>query len=303
MVNLNEINLNRLVTFRAVIDAGSFTAAATRLGLAKTMVSKHMQLLEAELGVNLLVRSTRRLNLTEAGRVFYAACVEILNRTDEAILIARNGLEAPTGTLRVAAAIDYGAMVVAPVLVDLQIRYPTLKIELICADHNVDLIESGIDVAVRLGRLVDSGLIAKRVGSFVKWLVASPEFVATHGQPDTPEMIIELPYIVLNVLHQPQTVTLVKPGEDKQVIRMPITAFTSNTVNACKAAALAGCGIALMTDFSVAEDIKAGRLLRLLPEWTTPTEEIHAIFQATPHRQQKVRVFVDALKKSVGVVQ
>lgn len=300
MVNLNEVNLNRLVTFNAVIEAGSFTAAAARLGLAKTMVSKHMQLLEAEIGVNLLVRSTRKLSLTEAGLAFHEACVEILNRTDQAIVQARTGVEAPSGTLRVAAPIDYGAMVVAPVLVELQARFPALKIELVCADHYVDLIKEGIDVAVRLGKLVDSGLIATRVGSYVKWVVASPAFIAAYGRPETPEMLADFPYVVLNVLPQPHTVTLLGPDDKKQVIRMAITVFTSNTVNACRAAVLAGCGISVSTDFSVEDDVKAGRLQRLLPEWTTPTADIHAIFQATPHRQQKVNVFVDALKTALS---
>jgi len=300
MVNLNDVNLNRLVTFNAVIEAGSFTAAAAKLGLAKTMVSKHMQLLEAEIGVNLLVRTTRRLILTEAGRAFHEACVEILNRTDEAILQARTGLESPSGTLRVATPIDYGALVVVPVLVELQMRYPALKIELVCADHQVDLIAEGVDVAVRLGRLVDSGLIATRVGSFVKWVVASPEFVAAFGQPDTPDMLPGFPYVMLSVLPQPQTITLLGPQNKKQIIQMTTTAFSSNTVNACRAAVLAGSGVALMTDFSVAEDVQAGRLLRLLPEWTAPTADIHALFQATPHRQQKVRVFVEALKTALS---
>ena len=122
MVDLNTVNLNRLITFVAVVEAGSLTAAAERLGLAKSMVSKHMQLLEAEIGVGLLVRSTRKLSLTEAGRVFYESSRQLLRSAEQAIEQARTGLDSPQGTLRVASPIDYGAMVVAPVLARLRAR-------------------------------------------------------------------------------------------------------------------------------------------------------------------------------------
>jgi DNA-binding transcriptional LysR family regulator len=302
MVNLNAVNLNRLVIFKAVVDAGSLTAAAERLGLAKTAVSKHMQLLEAEIGVNLLVRSTRKHNLTEAGQAFYEASSEILKNAEEAILLARTGLDMPRGTLRVAAPIDYGAMVIAPILVELRERHPSLKVELICHDHFVDLIAEGIDVAVRLGKLADSSIGAARVGSFVKWLVASPQFVAAHGIPDTLETLAELPYIALTVLPQPFSFMLEGPNGKKSEVQMAAPGFSTNTAYACHAAALAGGGVALLTDFSVNEDIEAGRLVRLLPEWAAPTADIHALFPPTRHRQAKVQVFIDALKTTASNV-
>ena len=300
MVDLNAINLNRLLTFNAVVEAGSLTAAAERLGLAKAMVSRHMQLLEAEIGVTLLVRSTRRLSLTEAGRTFYAASSAIQRAAEDAIELARTGLDTPRGTLRVAAPIDYGGLVVAPLLAELRLRYPALKVELLCGDHLVDLIAEGIDVAVRLGKLADSSLLSVAVGSFIRWPVASPRFVAAHGMPSTPEALEDMPFSALTLLPQPLAFTLEGPGNKKRQVRMRQPVFSSNTAYACRAAALAGDGVALLTDFSAGEDIAEGRLIQLLPGWSAPRAQIHALFPAGSHRQQKVRVFIDALKIVAG---
>jgi len=300
MADLSSINLNRLVIFAAVVEAGSLTAAADRLGLAKTMVSKHMQLLEAELGVALLVRSTRRLGLTEAGRAFHASCRALLKSAEEAVELARTGRDTPHGKLRVAAPIDYGALVVAPVLAALRQQWPALQIELICGDDLIDLIAENIDVAVRLGKLADSGHMAVRVGGFARWPVASPAFIAAHGMPKDPAALAALPYVALSVLPQPRQYTLSNGKGKTHSIRMGNPAFSTNTATGCHAAALAGAGWMVATDFSVADDMRAGRLRRLLPGWSLPRSDIHALFPASPHRQQKVRVFIDAIKAVAG---
>src|SRR5258707_8031832 len=146
MTSLSAVNLNRLVVFAAVVEAGSLTAAADRLGIAKTMVSTHMQRLEAEVGASLLVRTTRRLGVTEAGRAFYDASSKILRAAEEA-LAAIGGETAPVrGMLRVSSPIDYGSLAVAPALVELRRTHPQLDVELLCSDQYVDLIAEGIDV-------------------------------------------------------------------------------------------------------------------------------------------------------------
>ncbi|MYM66591.1 LysR family transcriptional regulator [Pseudoduganella sp. FT55W] len=300
MIDLNTINLNRLTTFVAVVEAGSLTAAAERLGLAKSMVSKHMQLLEQEIGVGLLVRSTRKLSLTEAGRTFYEASRQLLQAAEQAIEQARSGRDMPQGTLRVAAPIDYGLIVVAPVLSQLRARYPALKIDLTCGDHIIDLIAEGIDVTVRLGKLADSGLMAARVDTLSRWLVASPDFLARHGTPATPEDLPQLPYISLSVLPQPAQFTLSDSSGNSTDVRMQNTVFSTNTAYATRAAALAGDGVLRATTFSVKEDVAAGRLVRVLPDWTQPESDIHAVYPASSHLPQKVRVFIDALKAATG---
>lgn len=292
---LGTLNLNRLAVFVAVVEAGSLTAAATRLGLAKTMVSTHMQRLEGELGARLLVRTTRRISLTEPGEEFYAATCKILRDINDAVLAIGDGAIEPRGTLRVTAPIDYGATVITPALIALRRQYPALKIELLSADRRFDLIAEGIDVAIRLGRLADSGHQAFKIGSYTKWLVASPQFLERNGCPQAPEDLGGLPFISLSALPQPLLFKFEGPAAEKRTARFKAV-FSANTAPACKAATLAGGGIAILTDFSIIDDVSAGRLVRLLPEWSLPIFDIHAVLPVARHYLPKVRVFIDALK-------
>lgn len=300
MTDLSSINLNRLATFVAVVEAGSLTAAAERLGLAKSMVSKHMQLLEQEIGVGLLLRSTRKLSLTEAGRAFYASCRQLLAAAEAAVEQARSGSDSPQGTLRLACPIDYGLMVVSPVLAQLRARHPALKIDLTCGEQVIDLIAERIDVTVRLGKLADSGHMATRVDKLTHLLVASPECIARHGMPETPEDLALLPHVALSVLAQPTQFRLTNRAGKQVDVRMHNTVFSSNTAYANRAAALSGDGVLRATLFSVKEDLEAGRLVRVLPAWSLPESDIHAVYPATARVPQKVRVFIDALKAYTG---
>jgi DNA-binding transcriptional LysR family regulator len=299
MADVRDVNLNRLLIFVAVVDAGSLTAAAARLGLAKTMVSTHLQRLEAEVGASLLVRTTRRLGVTEAGRAFYEASVKILRATEEA-LAAVSGESAPVrGTLRVSSPIDYGALAVAPALVELRRLHPQLEVDLMCSDHYVDLIADGIDVAIRLGRLADSNYRAVKLGTFVKWIVASPAFVETWGVPRTPAELSAMPFNAMTVLPHPLTLDLRRDNGDKESVRCE-SAFLVNTADACRAATLAGGGFGLLTDFSIGGDIASGRLVRLLPEWATEPASIQAVFPPTSHPPAKVRALIDTFKKQLA---
>lgn len=295
MSNLGAINLNRLFVFVAVVEKGSLTAAAQKLGIAKTMVSTHMQRLEAELGVSLLIRTTRQITLTEAGQAFYAASCRALHDIDDAVAQAGDGTTLPQGTLRVTAPVDYGADVITPLLISLQQRYPALRIELLCADRRVDLIAEGIDVAVRLGRMDDSTHRAVRLGGYTKWLVASPRFLERHGVPQTLADLGAFSFISLSVLAQPLLFHFEGPKKQKQSVRFN-EAFSTNTAHACRAATLAGGGLAMLTDFSISADVAAGRLVRVFPKWASPGSDIHAVFPTTRYVPSKVRVFIDEIK-------
>ncbi|AIY39472.1 Transcriptional regulator [Collimonas arenae] len=298
MADISSINLNRLVVFVMVVEAGSLTAAAGRLGLTKTMVSTHMQRLEAEIGASLLVRTTRRLSLTDAGEIFYEASRRIVGDAQAAISAAGQETAEPRGTLRVTAPIDYGATVVAPVAVALQRRYPMLKIELLTGDRLFDLVADGIDVAIRVGRLADSSYQAVRVGSFDHWLVASPQLLSQIGEPKTPDDLADLPFIALSVLSQPLTWTFKTEGGAERTVRFK-SAFSANTAYAARTSAVAGGGLTVLTDFSVEDDLAAGRLVRILPEWHLHSGGIHALYPATRHRPKKTRVFVDELRSYI----
>ncbi|HTH62099.1 MAG TPA: LysR family transcriptional regulator [Paraburkholderia sp.] len=299
MTDLRDVNLNRLVIFVQVVKAGSLTAAAARLGLAKTMVSTHMQRLESEVGVNLLTRTTRRLSLTEAGRRFYEAACDILHAAETAIdEISRDNI-ALRGTLRVSAPVDYGSLVVAPALVTLRNAHPQLRVELLCNDRYVDLIEENIDVAIRLGKLADSTYRSVKIGSYVRWPVATPAFVDAHGTPGKPEDLTRLPFIAASALPRPLTFDLVNASGTKKHVRCQ-SAFIANTAPACRAATLASGGFAVLTEFSIGTDIRSGQLVRLLPGWQTPEAEIRAVFPPSDRVPAKALALAQALQRAIG---
>jgi len=299
LADLSGINLNRLVVFAAVVEAGSLTAAARRLGLAKTMVSTHMQRLEAEVGASLLARTTRRLSLTDAGAAFYEASRRILRDTEEAVAAAGEDTAGPRGTLRVSAAVDYCSNVIAPMAVGLVKRYPQLKIEMIAEDRRADLVAEGVDLAIRVGRLADSSHQAVQVGTFEQWLVGRPDLFEGGPLPRQPEQAAAYPFIALTVMPNPLSRTFESAAGEKRSVRFD-AAILSNTAVAVRRAALAGGGLAVMPDFAVAGDVAEGRLIRLLPDWTLPGGGVHCVFPAARHRPKKIRVFVDALREQLA---
>ncbi|WP_206950821.1 LysR family transcriptional regulator [Trinickia acidisoli] len=295
MPELRDVNLNRLVVFAAVVEAGSLSAAADRLGLAKTMVSTHIQRLEAEVGATLIVRTTRRSNLTEAGRTLYDASRECVRAASDA-LSAISATSGPLrGTVRVAAPVDYGTLVVAPALAALRCAHPGLDVELVCGDSYVDLVAERIDVAVRLGNLRDSSYRAARLGQYLRWLVASPAFLAGRRLPKSPSGLAEFPFVALSTLAHPYTRSLSDASGQRVTIRCK-RAFLANTANACRAATLAGAGFGLLTDFSIGEDLKAGRLVRLFPQWAGEPAAIQAVYPSTRQPSPKIAAVIDALR-------
>lgn len=295
MPRLFDINLNRLVVFAAVVETGSITAAASRLGLAKTMVSAHMQKLEAEIGSNLLVRTTRRLHLTEAGTRFYEACQKILQDTEIAIADASSDTHQLRGKLRISTSIDYGALMVSPLAAELCKLHPELRIEIIASDHRVDMVAEGIDLAIRIGRLADSSHKAALIASFDEWLVAAPDFFP-NGLPASPALLDTFSFIGLSVLPNPLHWTFTRQGFASVTHRFQSSLMT-NTSLGVQAAARVGAGMAVLPDYAVKDDLAAGRLVRLLPEWSLPGGGIYAVFPGSVQRSQKVSVFIEALKQ------
>ncbi|TCF96977.1 LysR family transcriptional regulator [Paraburkholderia strydomiana] len=298
MADLRGVNLNRLVVFVAVVDAKSLTAAAGRLSMAKTMVSTHIQRLEAEVGVSLLTRTTRRLSLTDAGRRFYEAARAIVVGAETAIDEITSDNAALRGTLRVSAPVDYGSLVVAPAVVALQRAHPQLRIQLLCDDRYVDLVSENIDVAIRLGTLLDSSHRSIRVGSYVRWPVATPQFVAAHSAIRKPEDLAKLPLVASSDSSRPLSFDLVNAHSMKKRVRCQ-SVISANTAPARRTATLAGGGFAVLTDFSVGADVTAGRLVRLLPGWETPVAEIRALFPPSDRISAKALALGHALRQAV----
>lgn len=299
MPQLRDINLNRLVVFAAVVESGSLSAASERLGLAKTMVSTHMQRLEAEVGTTLIVRTTRRSSLTEAGRTLYEASRACLRTASDALAAIATTPGPLRGAVRIASPIDYGALVVAPALVGLQRAHPQLQIELMCADGYADVVAERIDVAIRLGNLKDSSYRSARLGQYLRWLVASPEFLAHHKLPKSPSGLSEMPFVSLSTMPHPNTLALSSAAGQRLRLRCkPV--FVANTANACRAATLAGAGFALLTDFSIEDDLAAGRLVRLFPRWAGEPAAIQAVYPSARQPSPKVAAVIEALKSHLS---
>ncbi|WP_229720614.1 LysR family transcriptional regulator [Dyella nitratireducens] len=287
------MNLNRLAVFVALVRAGSFTAAAEHLGMTKAMVSQHLLRLERELGVTLLVRSTRRMALTEAGAVFHADCVQLLEQAQAAIERIGDQRSKPTGTLRLTTSTDYGAAVVAPALSEFRRLYPSLQIDLVIDDQINDLIAERFDLAIRIGWLRDSSLRATRLGSFRQLVMASPAYLAEHDTPRRPEDLAMHGWIAMSALATPLRWTFTR-GNSRRIVRMR-QVMQANNAAAIRALVLAGAGVSVLPDYLVQEDIQAGRLQVLLAPYRLQEGGIHAVYP-DPQPPAKVRAFIDFMR-------
>ncbi len=290
---MQAINLNRLAYFAAVIDAGSFTRAAERLGITKTVVSQQVARLEAEVGVNLLVRTTHRVQPTEAGRMLHSRSVAILREAGDAFSELAQVNAAPRGTLRVTAPNDYGTSVVAPVMATFVARHPACQVELLLSDAKIDLISHQIDLSVRVGWLEDSGARARRIGVFQQLLVATPALLRRFPTAE-PNDLTSWPFVANTALKEPLQWQFSRSARERRGVRTRAT-ISVNATPAALAATLAGRGASILPDFLVAEELEAGRLVHVLPEWKLPAGGIHVVYPASRFRPPKVTAFVALL--------
>jgi DNA-binding transcriptional LysR family regulator len=300
MSDLRNLTFEHLLNYIAVVETGSFTRAAQRRGIGKTTVSDSIQRLELQLGASLIVRTTRRISVTEAGASFFETCREIVRLADEAMSVVSPSQDELRGTLRVASSVEYSAVVLAPVLARMQRAHPALRIEMVSADRLIDLITDGVDVAIRLTELADSSHRAVRIGEYSKWLVASPDFVLHNPLPEQIDDAATLAFVGLSVLPHPARFKAHRADGTMREINFS-TGVLADTVYACRAAAAEGAGIALLPDFSVLADLATGRLVRVYPDWSTTSTAIHALIPPGKHTAPKTRVFIDMLKADRGV--
>jgi DNA-binding transcriptional LysR family regulator len=291
----NDVNLNRLAVFVALVRAGSFTAAAEQLGLTKAMVSQHLAKLERELGATLLLRSTRRMSLTETGTRFHADCVRLLTDAEAAIERVGGNRDTPSGTLRITTSTDYGMAVVAPALASFCQLHPQVQVDLVISDRVSDLIAERFDLAIRVGWLRDSSMHATRLGGFRQLVVAAPAYLSVHGTPRRPDDLAALGWIAMSVLATPLRWTFVSSSGNRRSVRMRQVAQANNAA-AVRAMVLAGAGVAVLPDYLAKEDIRSGRLVALLVQYRLPQGGIHAVY---PGKQPpaKVRGFIDHLRE------
>lgn len=287
----------QIASFLAVAQAGSFVAAADALGLSKAAVSRHISELETRLGVRLLHRTTRRLSLTEDGLRFQQRAGELMAAFDELEAEAsRAGAEA-TGVLRVNAPLSFGILHLAPLWAGFAHENPRLRLQVDLNDRVVDLVEEGYDLAIRIARLGDSRLVSRRLATTRMVLCASPAYLAAHGTPTRPDELEG--HRVMSYSHWvggEDHWTFEGPGGEARVRIRPW--LVTNSGDTCRIAALDGQGVVLQPDFLVGPDLRAGRLVELLPGHRSLDLGIHAIYASRKHLPLKTRRLVDYLQRA-----
>lgn len=282
------MDIEDLRTFVEVADAGGVTSAALRLGISKSMVSRRLIRLEAELGTQLLARTTRGAALTEAGATFrdYAArvCAEI-DVARETILPAGE----LCGRLRIAAPLSFGPTHFAPVLADMARRHPQLHIHTSYSDRFVDLVAEGFDCAIRIGTLQDSSLIARRIGPLHGKFVASPDYIRTHGSPETPEELV-----AHQALMQGMETWQLMDGDRIMTVN-PRGRFKADSGVALAVAAAAGLGIAALPDYLIQDYMASGALVPVMTRHPPPPAGIFIVRPPGQHPARKVRILTEML--------
>ncbi|KJV35702.1 LysR family transcriptional regulator [Luteibacter yeojuensis] len=287
------MDIEELRTFVEVADAGGVTQAARRLGVSKSIVSRRLSRLEEELGVQLLARTTRGAGLTEAGLTFRdhadRACAEI-ELAKETILPSGE----LRGRLRIAAPLSFGPTHFTPILADLAKQNPQLTVQVCYTDRFVDMIAEGFDCAIRVGRLPDSNLLARRVGPIYATWVASPDYIARHGAPETPEE-----FVTHEAVMQGNEPWPIMDGDQVVMIR-PQGRFKADNGVALVAAAVAGMGIAGVPEDLVTEQLKAGTLVPVMTRYPPPELGIYVLRPPGQYPARKVRVLTDMLVECFG---
>lgn len=280
-------------TFAAAAEAGSFTAAAERLGCSKKLVSKYIGQLEDRLGVRLFHRTTRQLSLTEAGQQYYPRCIRVIEELDaiEASLKAERGRL--SGGLRIAAPVDFGGHYLQALCRRFHARHPDVHFDLRLSDAFVDLADGGFDLALRIGQLEDSSMVAKKLAQSHLWAVATPEYLV--GAPDLryPEDLSAHPCVIDTNMRSGPRWQFSRDGETTPVaVTGP---FSVNSPTASRHLALADAGIALVPDYIVSQDVANGRLVHVLPEYSARGMLVQALYLDARYMPLRLRRFIDFL--------
>ncbi len=280
--------------FVAVVESGSFTAAAERLDVAKSAISRRLSALEQRLGVQLLRRTTRRLSLTDTGQGYYERCVRILADVDEAESAVRQRHGELHGVLRVALPLTFGIRHMCEPIAAFSRQHPNVTFDLDLNDRRVDLIQEGIDLALRIGHLRDSSLMARRLFGVRSVVCASPGYLEQHGEPETPEQLADHPCLLYANLAEPGR--WVCQDADRRRIVVTVREFMrANNGDLLSSVAANGVGITLQPTFIVGDAIKHGELVPILTEYTWPETPGFAVYPPTRHLSYRVRAFIDYL--------
>jgi DNA-binding transcriptional LysR family regulator len=291
-------DLDNVELFARVVEARSFSGAARRLNLSKSMVSKQVSRLERSLGARLLNRTTRAVSPTEAGTLFYAHCVRILEEFEQARLAVGQLHTEPRGLLRISAPVAFGTLHVAPALPDLLARHSELKIDMVVTDRFVDLADEAFDVAIRITREPAPLLVARRLADVNRKICATPAYFKRHGVPRVPEDLVR--HNCLTYTHfNPQDPWRLR-GPEGEISIAATGDLTVNDDEALSQAVLGGLGIALLPTFIVGRELQAGRLRAVLSDYVPLERHIFAVYLPNRQLSPKVRSFIDHLAARFG---
>ena len=283
--------------FVSAVELGSFSAAATVFKITPAMVSKHVTALEKRLGATLLARTTRRQKLTEIGQKYYENCKQILGQITDAEAGAEAMVSQPKGHLRINASMWFGSLTLAPLVCDYLHEFSEVNIELSLTDRYVDIVEEGFDVAIRIGELKDSTLIARKLSMFEVAVCASPDYIAKAGLPEMPEDLIHHECLGFTNWQNQGGWQLMQKQLGQKTRQVP--RFESDNGQSLLTAAVKGIGIIMMPKELVRLDIEAGRLIELLKAYAPPARPIYAVYPKERQLTPKLTSFVDFLVKKL----
>lgn len=290
--------MDRLLAIEAfckVVELGSFARAAERLEVSTSAVSRHVRDLETHLEARLLHRTTRRISLTEAGQSFYERSLQLLADLDEAESSVRAATVVPRGSLKLTCGVTFGERYLAPAIAEFAARHPQLLFDLDLSDRAVDLVDEGFDLAIRIGSIGQQGLVSRRIGWTRIVCCASPAWLARAVTvPAEPAELADLECLTYTHIPVPNTWHFESRDGATHTVRIP-PRHRANNGRMLVELALLGLGIAIEPDFIVAPDVRAGRLVRLLPDFELPRSPIAAVYPSRRHLSAKVRAFVDFL--------
>jgi DNA-binding transcriptional LysR family regulator len=290
--------LAAMEVFVRVVDAGSFSGAARQLRVGQPAVSKTIAQLEERLGVHLLLRSTHGLTPTEAGRNFYERAKRSIDEADEAELAARGAATTLSGRVRISAAVTFARLHVIPCLPHFLAEHPTLNVDVLLDDGNIDVIEAGVDVALRMGHLVDSALTARKIGQSQRRVIGTPAYFETKGAPETPADLRNYQAVVYDQ----------RGGGTEWIFRRAnvqsaVTVDGRVRVSAAegvRAAVFAGLGLAIASEWMFAPELKSGAVRTVLDDWLLPPLDLWAVFPTGRQASAKARVFASYIEQQLS---
>jgi DNA-binding transcriptional LysR family regulator len=283
--------------FRRVVEAGSFSAVSREMQLSQSTVSKQIAALEEYLKTKLLNRSTRQLSLTDAGQGYYERCCQILDELADTEAEIQQQQAMVTGTLRVNMPIAAGRMKILPRLWSFSEQYPDLKLYIHLDDNYVDLVKEGVDVAIRIGVLTDSSLVARKLGTIPRYTVASPAYLEKYGEPHSIEELKQRDCLVYSLLVTQNEWHFNRDGTNEKVLVEG--SFSSNSPDAIREAVLAGKGIAVILGWLVEDDIAQGRLKVILKDHVPTPLDINAVYPQRRFMPTKLKLFIDHLQSEL----